>query len=290
MNFGGREGSVEIRSLSPSVYLVNFPSSRVHDWVFESGPWHIQQKTLTLRKWTPGLLPEILNLKTTPIWIRLWHVPLELYSQQGLSYLASALCKPLYTDKATTLRQHLEFAKICVEVDAKFTLPSFILVDLGDNNVIPVGAELVWAPPNCSHCSIFGHLEEKCAKTLVVDDSAQLNTSVGIAKVGTVVSGNLAEVCAQPIERVLDEVYADVVGNCGNVVDEVFVDVVGNCMNVVDGSIAGNLVSFTGIAISETVTAFADVVSAQVDGNLLVGDGFGSCSRKDVDVSMGMQC
>ncbi|KAK8602779.1 hypothetical protein V6N13_084982 [Hibiscus sabdariffa] len=189
----GREGSVEIDFISPSVYLVNFPSSRVRDWVFESGPWHIQQKTLILRKWTPGLLPEVLNLKTAPIWIRLWHVPLELYSQEGLSYLASALGKSLYTDKATTLRQHLEFAKICVEVDAKFTLPSSVLVDLGDDNVIAVGVELVWAPPKCSHCSIFGHLEEKCARSVVVDDSAQLNASNGIVKLETVVSTNLVD-------------------------------------------------------------------------------------------------
>ncbi|KAK8677810.1 hypothetical protein V6N13_143333 [Hibiscus sabdariffa] len=286
----GREGSVEIRFLSPSVYLVNFPSSRVHDWVFESGPWHIQQKALILRKWTPGLLPEVLNLKIAPIWIRLWHVPLELYSQQGLSYLASALGKPLYTDKATTLRQHLEFAKICVEVDAKFTLPSSVLVDLGDDNVIDVGVELVWAPPKCSHCSIFGHLEEKCARSVVVDDSAQLNASNGIAKLEIVVSTNLVdfvEVCAQPVERVLDEVSIGVVGNCENVVDDVIAGVVGNCVNVVDDVIVGNLVSSTGVAIFEIVTSFADVVPAQVDDNLLVGDGSGSCSGKDIVVSMG---
>ncbi|KAK9034274.1 hypothetical protein V6N11_050447 [Hibiscus sabdariffa] len=32
-----REGSVTIRFLAPSVYMVNFPSQKVHDWVLESG-------------------------------------------------------------------------------------------------------------------------------------------------------------------------------------------------------------------------------------------------------------
>ncbi|KAK8527120.1 hypothetical protein V6N12_054345 [Hibiscus sabdariffa] len=66
-------------------------------------------------------------------------------------------------------------------------------VDLGDDNVIAVGVELVWAPPKCSHCSIFGHLEEKCARSVVVDDSAQLNASNGIVKLETVVSTNLVD-------------------------------------------------------------------------------------------------
>ncbi|KAK8580212.1 hypothetical protein V6N12_070496 [Hibiscus sabdariffa] len=163
-------------------------------------------------------------------------------------------------------------------------------VDLGDDNVIDVGVELVWAPPKCSHCSIFGHLEEKCARSVVVDDSAQLNASNGIAKLEIVVSTNLVdfvEVCAQPVERVLDEVSIGVVGNCENVVDDVIAGVVGNCVNVVDDVIVGNLVSSTGVAIFEIVTSFADVVPAQVDDNLLVGDGSGSCSGKDIVVSMG---
>ncbi|KAK8585288.1 hypothetical protein V6N13_139222 [Hibiscus sabdariffa] len=80
------------------------------------------QKALVLRKWVPGMLPEVLSMDSAPVWIRLWHVPLELYSQQGLGYLASALGKPLYTDKATTLRLTLEYAKICVEVNAASSL------------------------------------------------------------------------------------------------------------------------------------------------------------------------
>ncbi|KAK8684896.1 hypothetical protein V6N13_040910 [Hibiscus sabdariffa] len=56
----------------------------------------------------------------SPVWVRLWHIPLELYSQKGLGYLASAIGK-----------QNLEYAKVCVEVSAKSELPDSILVDLG---------------------------------------------------------------------------------------------------------------------------------------------------------------
>ncbi|KAK8612797.1 hypothetical protein V6N13_092901 [Hibiscus sabdariffa] len=160
----GREGSVTIRFLAPSVYLINFPSGRVRDWVLESGPWHIQQKALILRKWLPGMMMEVLNLESAPVWVKLWHVPLELYSQKGLGCLASALEKPLYTDRATAWEKHLEFAKVCVDMAAIFVLPTFISMEVGDDSFIDVGVELAWSPPRCCSCAIFGHSEEKCPK------------------------------------------------------------------------------------------------------------------------------
>ncbi|KAK8673859.1 hypothetical protein V6N13_112169 [Hibiscus sabdariffa] len=160
----GREGSITICFLAPSVYVLNFPSQKVRDWVLVSGPWHIQQKALMLRKWVPGMISEVLDLSSAPVWIKLWHVPLELFSQKGLGCIASALGKPLYTDRAIVLKQSLEFAKICVNVDASFELPKFVLVELSEGNCIDVGVELVWAPPRCEHCCIFGHLGDNCVK------------------------------------------------------------------------------------------------------------------------------
>ncbi|KAK8608661.1 hypothetical protein V6N13_024075 [Hibiscus sabdariffa] len=137
----GREGSVEIRFLAPSVYLINFPSQRVCDCVLEPGPWHIQQKALILHKWLSGMIPDVISLDSAPIWVKLWHIPLELYSRQGLSYLASAL--------------------------AKTVLPASITVDFGNGNCVEVGVELDWAPPCCSNCVIFGHSTDNYHGSLV---------------------------------------------------------------------------------------------------------------------------
>ncbi|KAK8981853.1 hypothetical protein V6N11_049345 [Hibiscus sabdariffa] len=167
----GHEGSMEIQLLAPSVYMVNFPSQRVRDWVLELRPWHIQKRVLVLRKWMPRMLPEVLSLDYALVWIRLWHVPLELYIVHGVGYLASALGKPLYTkytDKASTIRLSLEYAKICVEVSVVSCLPASILVDIGNGNVVSIGVELVYVPHHCSHCLIFCHYDEKCSKKVVV--------------------------------------------------------------------------------------------------------------------------
>ncbi|XVF82903.1 hypothetical protein PTKIN_Ptkin16aG0088300 [Pterospermum kingtungense] len=59
-----------------------------------------------------------LNLKLNEvlIWVNLWNVPLELSSQQGLSYIASVLGVPLYMDRIAAEQEHLAFAKVRVKV------------------------------------------------------------------------------------------------------------------------------------------------------------------------------
>ncbi|KAK8675274.1 hypothetical protein V6N13_033343 [Hibiscus sabdariffa] len=132
-------GSVEIRFLAPSIYIINFPSQRVRDWVLESGPWYFQHRAIILRKWMPGMMLDVLRLDSASVWVKLCYVPLELYSQQGLGYIASALGKPLYTDRATTLKNQLEYAKVCIEVGAKDDISDSVLVEIGDGRSVNAG-------------------------------------------------------------------------------------------------------------------------------------------------------
>ncbi|KAK8674364.1 hypothetical protein V6N13_112656 [Hibiscus sabdariffa] len=221
----GREGSVEIRFLAPSVYLINFPSRRVRDWVLESGPWHILQKAIILRKWLPGMNYETVSLDSAPIWVKLWHIPLELYSQQGLGYLASALGKPLYTDKATALKQHLEYAKICVEVSAAFLLPNSVTVDVGDGNCFEIGVELDWGPPRCSKCVLFGHSDDKCRREV----HSQVEHVVGVSKdvVVPTQQENTDAIGVVSNKQVNDDVTGHELDMLGQGNDDIVSDVVG---------------------------------------------------------------
>ncbi|MFQ6671301.1 hypothetical protein Gotur_035896 [Gossypium turneri] len=58
-----------------------------------------------------------------PVWIHLKHVPLELFTGGGLSYIASALGNPLYMDRITASKQRLPYAKVCVELSVDQVLP-----------------------------------------------------------------------------------------------------------------------------------------------------------------------
>lgn len=57
---------------------------------------------------------------------------------EGLSYVASAVGKPLYADKMTETCKGLSYAKICVEVDADLVLPEAFDVALANGTCFPV--------------------------------------------------------------------------------------------------------------------------------------------------------
>ena len=85
------------------------------------------------------------------------NVPLELFSQKGISYIASALGNPLYMDTITAKQQRLAYAKVCVEMEASMDIPSNIEVELQDCKLVIVHVKIPWMPTKCSKCGIFGH-------------------------------------------------------------------------------------------------------------------------------------
>ncbi|KAL4383230.1 hypothetical protein GQ457_15G000970 [Hibiscus cannabinus] len=48
-------------------------------------------------------------------------------------------------------------------------IPGSVLVDIGNDTMVSIAIEVVWSPPRCKHCMIFGHFDVKCGK-VVCDD------------------------------------------------------------------------------------------------------------------------
>ncbi|KAK8689716.1 hypothetical protein V6N13_088429 [Hibiscus sabdariffa] len=132
----GKSSTVKVSLAGQNLYVFSFSSVADRDWVLENGPWHIQNKPLVIRKWEPNMQNLDFELSKMPIWFQLYNVPLELFNQKGLSYISSALGTPLYMDFVTSNLKRLEFAKVCIEVDAAF--------------------------PFCSKCHTYGHFEKAC--------------------------------------------------------------------------------------------------------------------------------
>ncbi|XVF66540.1 hypothetical protein PTKIN_Ptkin10aG0044800 [Pterospermum kingtungense] len=81
------------------------------------------------------------NLDTVPVWIQLSNVPLEMFNQKGIGYLASAVGIPLYMDKVTARRERLSFARVCVKIEADMEIPKSI-----DLKSLPIGELKQWVP------------------------------------------------------------------------------------------------------------------------------------------------
>ncbi|GKV19260.1 hypothetical protein SLEP1_g29545 [Rubroshorea leprosula] len=113
---------------------LKIPDPTTKNWILNSGLWHVAFKTLVMRRWELNYEVIKQDPKRVPIWVKLWKVPMEFLSMEGLSYIANAIGVPLALDKATEERARVDFAKVYVEIDVYFAqdLPEFILVDVED--------------------------------------------------------------------------------------------------------------------------------------------------------------
>lgn len=112
-----------------------------------------------MKKWQPNLSLLKEELQKVPLWVRFYGLPLEFLTATGLSYIASAIGKPLHADRMTSSKKRISYARICVEVDASKDFD----LQCGNCSWTTVFVEYDWRPSVCSLCKVFGHSTASCA-------------------------------------------------------------------------------------------------------------------------------
>ena len=158
----GKHEMPEISTTDNGLYLFRFRDMDARDWVMENGAWYIAGRPIILRVWQPGM--EMLNIQLTalPIWVKFYNIPLEYWTNTCLSYIASAVGKPLHMDSHTENRTRLSFARICIEIDLSSKLPKTASLNSGNGKYTTIRIEYPWLPQNCSNCQVFGHKLSQC--------------------------------------------------------------------------------------------------------------------------------
>ncbi|CAN1301544.1 hypothetical protein LINPERPRIM_LOCUS24997 [Linum perenne] len=118
----GYDGFVAVSLLPLGLYLIEFPTQSLCDWVY-SRLWHVHNQPLLLRRWKEDLEPVVIELVEVPVWVNLKKVPPPLCNYLGVGHLASQNGKPLskFTRVGTTV-------KVCVLLNPKDDRPSLIAV------------------------------------------------------------------------------------------------------------------------------------------------------------------
>ena len=111
-------GLVDVLTLEKGFFLFRFASVEGMTSVVEKGPWLFSGRFMVLRRWSPGLPLSKATLSKIPVWAKFHNVPMELWTEEGLSHIASTVGHPLYADEATEACTRATFAHICVEVEA----------------------------------------------------------------------------------------------------------------------------------------------------------------------------
>ncbi|KAL0283633.1 UNVERIFIED_CONTAM: hypothetical protein Sradi_7222400 [Sesamum radiatum] len=97
------------------------------------------------------------------------HLPVELWTPEGLSVVASGIGKPLYPDSITRACTRLDFARVCIMLDITSTLPKHVVIMVpkedGSESACKVDIEYEWLPPKCTTCISLGHHSKECPST-----------------------------------------------------------------------------------------------------------------------------
>ncbi|KAL0302156.1 UNVERIFIED_CONTAM: hypothetical protein Sangu_3116400 [Sesamum angustifolium] len=135
--------------------------------VLEGGPWLFQGKPIVLQVWEQGMSLRRQTHTQIPVWIRLRHLSMEYWTEDGLSTVASGIGTPLYADSITKNCARLDYARVCVMLDFNSELPKHLVVISpvlrnGKEDPKRVDAEYEWLPQKCTNCCSLGHLPSTC--------------------------------------------------------------------------------------------------------------------------------
>ncbi|KAL2252947.1 UNVERIFIED_CONTAM: hypothetical protein Sindi_0089400 [Sesamum indicum] len=81
----------EVIATANGFFFFQFKTEIDMEEVIEGGPWLFQGQPIVLQKWELGMAMRKLKHTQVPIWIKLRHLPLEFWTTEGLSIVASGV-------------------------------------------------------------------------------------------------------------------------------------------------------------------------------------------------------
>lgn len=155
-----------ITSNGQGMFIMKFKNEEDLMKIVEEGTWMIGGQPFFVQRWAQNLMMNMKSIKAMSIWVKIFSIPLEFWSDKGLSLLASSLGKPFYLDSVAEDGIRLEYAKVCIEMKVDENFLYFICVALSNDACIELKIEYTWRPFKCKVCNNFGHVNEVCKRNI----------------------------------------------------------------------------------------------------------------------------
>ncbi|GAA0161067.1 hypothetical protein LIER_17472 [Lithospermum erythrorhizon] len=154
--------------------------------VFNGGPYLAFGKTLMLRLVDAGVIIGDDLFTSVPTWVLFHDVPLSVWSESGLSKIASKVGIPMYTDKFTKERTKMSYARCLVDVDVSKPPVLEFGVKLPGGKRYNQKVTYECYPDYCCDCKAFGHNIFKCPKKVNVVNTPAIPPPVVPTKIPVV--------------------------------------------------------------------------------------------------------
>ncbi|KAG7579838.1 Ribonuclease H domain [Arabidopsis thaliana x Arabidopsis arenosa] len=155
-------GAMYVMDLPRQFFMVRFESEEEYMAALTGGPWRIFGSYLMVQAWSPEFDPLRHDIATTPVWVRLSNLPVNLYHKSILMGIARGLGKPIRVDLTTLNFERARFARVCVEVNLAKPLKGTVVVNGERYYVAYEGLTNI-----CSGCGVYGHLIHMCPRRVI---------------------------------------------------------------------------------------------------------------------------
>ncbi|KAL0730479.1 hypothetical protein Bca4012_026572 [Brassica carinata] len=156
--------AVKIDAYEVNEFTIKFriPDKQLRARVIRRGMWNIAGIPMVATQWSPVIEKSTEETKIIPMWVVLKNVPHQMYSWEGLSFLASPVGHPKRLHPDTELCNNFEEAKVFVEIDVLKDLPKSYHFRSKKGIDATVEYKYPWLPVKCAGCSKWGHHLEAC--------------------------------------------------------------------------------------------------------------------------------
>ncbi|KAB5514313.1 hypothetical protein DKX38_028219 [Salix brachista] len=128
-------GLEQVLTIEDGFFIFRFKNEEAITDVIEKGPRMFGGKNIILQKWSPAF-----------------------QFDRSLSLAASMVGKPLSCDELTISGRRMDYARLCVELDASLPFVHHFKVESPlTENPLKVSVEYEWKPSRCESCRSFGH-------------------------------------------------------------------------------------------------------------------------------------
>ncbi|KAH7851261.1 hypothetical protein Vadar_009169 [Vaccinium darrowii] len=166
VNFSGLRSTMEmvwgypknfrVLEIGNGIYQFILPSETAVIRILNGKPWYFNNNFLVLERWNPNIQPHLYKFNLTPIWIRIWGLPIQCVSKEVGLKLGSRIG---YADDVAipvTGSKNGRFVRVRVHMDVTLPLKRGCLVKLG--TIKPFGVEFRYErlPNFCRYCGMPG--------------------------------------------------------------------------------------------------------------------------------------
>ncbi|XP_075673810.1 uncharacterized protein LOC142643153 [Castanea sativa] len=156
---------LKIIDVGEGLFQFKFAMESQLTWVLNNGPWSFDNYLLLLRRWEKGMNANTIKFTNCPMWVRVWGLPFELFSEDVVSDIGRGIGPVVEVDCKGAASDQAKFLRIRVEV------PLEKLLSRG-SKIKGLEGEVVWVDFKCERlisfcfrCGVLGHEVKICAAT-----------------------------------------------------------------------------------------------------------------------------